>query len=920
MGELRENKAPASRAVSLLESIRFCHYTMRIEGALAVLESLRLKGLAAQLYATKRPWRPSDVLTLSDVEFLHQCFCDKSRSSIDRIFIGHALHLLYGRARFSDLLAITECFLDEDWAFLEVSATLHKGARSMDSKSKLLPIVAPAQGVYGSNWAKEYLELRHSSGLAEPGEKPGPMLPAPVRGGQGWSDRYVTSQEFNRFLQKLFAHGGRPIAGRKITTHSMKATGLSWCSKMGVSPENRAVLARHATSVQGATVLYSRDLISSAMRVFVEVLEAIKGQRFFPDRTRSGMITPAAMTPAGAPTTPLPPVASVVQNSMQEKNAATPIPALSNPGANVELAGSPSWHLTEAERSDGSKLIEPLQSSPDAKQHGLHAENDEYSPGTPVEQLQVKEEFEWPPVEWDGAVIDLEAQHDLLSQWHEGSEEESSGCSESDDSDSDVIDEEEVVPPSEAPPANPVRVKWYINVNTLVIHEVRNDHMFRCGRQMSATYSAVPALNGLSSFHSFGETLVQMSGIQDSEAHFAARAAEYGVPNAFIQRLRVQGVSTLGHLAFAVFRPGTEFEERAFDQWATDINNGVRLTMGAAAALRRLHFEAEVVMTSTIRASVEAPESSTPRAIPFAEKSARLDQLRIRFTGLNIHGSGEPSNALLDETCSQFEARTLKYVEPKRCTSRELEIQTGKSSKQLKLDSSTLAIKETKTVEDEAVSTTFHLAMCLKRRGLAYEFANLISFNVHELYVEKLLKHLSTDPPIGFQATTLAQVMKADREVFSFLAQEVRDIRPGADNVRPLDAALDRALRDYTVAFHLVPLPKFAMRDDGVQQSNTRKFGSEPYSTSAPSKGKGRGKGGKSKAAGSNAAPKGYQGCVGRDGKNRPICFDYNISGCNKAPPGGACAKGRHVCFRAGCFKTHSFKEAHGQDVPKGPE
>lgn len=203
MRELREKKAPASRAGSLLESIRFCHYTMRIEGALAVLESLRLKGLAAQLYATKRPWRPSDVLTLSDVEFLHQCFSDKSRSSIDRIFIGHALHLLYGRARFSELLAITECFLDEDWAFLEVSAALHKGARSMDSKSKLLPIVAPARGVYGSNWAKEYLELRHSSGLAEPGDKPGPMLPAPIRGGQGWSDRYVTSQEFNRFLQAL---------------------------------------------------------------------------------------------------------------------------------------------------------------------------------------------------------------------------------------------------------------------------------------------------------------------------------------------------------------------------------------------------------------------------------------------------------------------------------------------------------------------------------------------------------------------------------------------------------------------------------------------------------------------------------------------------------------------------------------------
>eukprot|EP00435_Cladocopium_sp_Y103_P051098 s740_g15.t1 len=128
------------------------------------------------------------------------------------------------------------------------------------------------------------------------------------------------------------------------------------------------------------------------------------------------------------------------------------------------------------------------------------------------------------------------------------------------------------------------------------------------------------------------------------------------------------------------------------------------------------------------------------------------------------------------------------------------------------------------------------------------------------------------------------------------------------------------ALRDYTVAFHLVPLPKFAMRDDAAPSNSTRRNASEPYSNSFQ-KGKGKGKSGKTgKSSGSNAAPKGYQGCVGRDAENRPICFDYNISGCNKAPPGGTCAKGRHVCFRGGCFKTHAFKEAHGQDMPEAAE
>ena len=138
-----------------------------------------------------------------------------------------------------------------------------------------------------------------------------------------------------------------------------------------------------------------------------------------------------------------------------------------------------------------------------------------------------------------------------------------------------------------------------------------------------------------------------MSGVQDSEAHFSARAAEYGLPLDFTNRLKTQGISTLGHLV----RPGTEFEERAFNDWATDINGGVPLAMGAAAALRRLHFESEVVLTSTIRASVEAPDTGAPKAIPFAEKTARMDELRDRF----IQGAGEPSHTLLDEVCSQFE-------------------------------------------------------------------------------------------------------------------------------------------------------------------------------------------------------------------------------------------------------------------------
>ena len=47
---------------------------LKVDGA---LENLRIKGLAAQLYANKKPWHPSDVLTVNEVEFLHHCFKDE---------------------------------------------------------------------------------------------------------------------------------------------------------------------------------------------------------------------------------------------------------------------------------------------------------------------------------------------------------------------------------------------------------------------------------------------------------------------------------------------------------------------------------------------------------------------------------------------------------------------------------------------------------------------------------------------------------------------------------------------------------------------------------------------------------------------------------------------------------------------------
>lgn len=109
---------------------------------------------------------------------------DVRRSTVDRIFIGHLLHMVYARVRFSVLLASVNCVLDDECMFLELEASVHKGSRTAVTKAMLLPVVALANGISEGSWAKEH--LRERTGWTVPGAEPEPMLPTPERGGVGW--------------------------------------------------------------------------------------------------------------------------------------------------------------------------------------------------------------------------------------------------------------------------------------------------------------------------------------------------------------------------------------------------------------------------------------------------------------------------------------------------------------------------------------------------------------------------------------------------------------------------------------------------------------------------------------------------------------------------------------------------------------
>ena len=61
----------------------------------------------------------------------------------------------------------------------------------------------------------------------------------------------------------------------------------------------------------------------------------------------------------------------------------------------------------------------------------------------------------------------------------------------------------------------------------------------------------------------------------------------------------------MGHMAFAINRPGQDFDETKVEDLIKTVNGGVMPALGAVSVLRRLHFEAEIIVTSTFSASVD---------------------------------------------------------------------------------------------------------------------------------------------------------------------------------------------------------------------------------------------------------------------------------------------------------------------------
>ena len=128
-----------------------------------------------------------------------------------------------------------------------------------------------------------------------------------------------------------------------------------------------------------------------------------------------------------------------------------------------------------------------------------------------------------------------------------------------------------------------------------------------------------------------------MSSLIDSTAHYEAQMREMGISATMLTGLKAHGVRTLSQLAFSVGQPGQPIQDQAVEQ-LVQAAMGRAPTLTEATCLKRLAFESQTYLTATLRQAVDRADDPAPRKVPLAERTTRMDALRIALGGLDISG------------------------------------------------------------------------------------------------------------------------------------------------------------------------------------------------------------------------------------------------------------------------------------------
>ena len=407
-----------------------------------------------------------------------------------------------------------------------------------------------------------------------------------------------------------------------------------------------------------------------------------------------------------------------------------------------------------------------------------------------------------------------------------------------------------------------------------------------------------------------------MAAYAESNASFKSRAKQIQLTDAHIDALDDIDIKCFNHYAFAVCGQPGQLDAAKF-QTLVDTVCPSGATVGVQAALRQLAYESLTVAVAAIRQRIEQPDDALKK-LPAEEKDHRLQVLKSKITGFEITHEYEPSHSTIDAFAAMLQDGSIKILPLSKCISRDQELHSEKADKHvLHLEGNQIQVKNQQHDLASDLSNELKVHQAFIRRGLALEMANLASYLQHEKVVREFMTRLTQTPPPGFKKVTIEAVLRADKELWTRIADRCRsDLRMSDKGQYPVDVAMEELYLTPQVAFHLMPLPGASTPPVAAQPAADKKRKSEETVADVkqprPGKGNAKGKGKRNKGAGRTSLPAGLHGFAGVNKKKMRICYNYNLPhGCHletKVTDGAlGCSRGVHECIK--CHKGHSYQD-----------
>ena len=285
MQELKQSAAP-SVATSFLSAIRFAQHTIGMYCTPAILSS-RVCGSAAAQLQLRRTVKQAKPLTSRQVFMLEKTAVNHPDDKI-RFIAGYLCFCLYSCARFKDAMYAENWCLDQpspEFGYIESRTRKHKTANIMKI-ALLLPLVGFSCGLFTSSWGDAWFKMRES--MATEGLDDGftvPFVLPAVLYNNTWASRPMTTSEGSIMLREILRNEGESVEG--ISTHSLKATLLSWASKAQMNIEDRRLLGHHVDRNQVSPLTYSRDALAGPLERLWTIIVKIRTGQFDPEESRA---------------------------------------------------------------------------------------------------------------------------------------------------------------------------------------------------------------------------------------------------------------------------------------------------------------------------------------------------------------------------------------------------------------------------------------------------------------------------------------------------------------------------------------------------------------------------------------------------------------------------------------------------------